>query len=318
MIYANPVELYLKYRPQNFGEVIGQDEAVSTLSDLGRRGVFPHAILFTGPSGCGKTTLARIIAKKLKCPPLTPEGKESPDYQEMNAADCRGIDDIRAIAQRLGTAPMLAACRVIYLDECHGMTSDAQDAFLKLLEDTPPHIYFLLSTTNPNKLKKTILTRCQRVDCKPITEAGLRELVESVALREGKTLTQAVINHIADCSENSGRQALVLLHAVLGLADEKEQLAAVSKVSQSRDAIELVQALVSKKPWASIAAILKELDEDPEGLRRVILGYCSKIVLGAGGSAGRAAMIIEEFWEPLYDIGKPGLVVRCYSICNNA
>src|SRR5690606_3369465 len=110
-------------------------------------GDIPHAMLFTGPSGCGKTTLARILRVKLRC--------SDNDFQEINAADFRGIDSIRSMRQQVGAAPLGGDSRIWLIDEAHSMTADAQNAFLKLLEDTPRHVYFFLATTDPQKLKKT-------------------------------------------------------------------------------------------------------------------------------------------------------------------
>ena len=140
---SEATELYRKYRPTSFKQVVGQEEAIRTLTELGKRKAIPHAILFTGPSGVGKTTLARILQRKLKC--------VGNDFVEMNAANDRGVGIIRSIQNKVGLAPMLGSCRIWLMDEAHQLTSDAQSAFLKLLEDTPSHVYFMLATTDPQK-----------------------------------------------------------------------------------------------------------------------------------------------------------------------
>ena len=301
-------ELYKKHRPQKLSDVIGQKDAIDAIVDMGKRGAIPHTILFTGPSGCGKTTLARIIRVKLKC--------SDEDYEELNASDCRGIDEIRGIRQRMGFAPMNGACRVILVDECHGLTSDAQEAFLKLLEDTPKHIYFFLCTTNPGKLKKTIITRSTEIKCKGLSESDIVELVKKIATVEGKTLDDAVISKLArassigDCC--SARLALVLLHKIIGITNKDEQLSIIELGDVQTQGIDLCRLLMKGAQWGELAAVLSKLEEDAEAVRRIILGYAQAILLKAPNK--RASDIIEEFRLPLYDIGKPGLVNGCFRL----
>src|SRR3990167_7675833 len=125
------------------------------------------------------------------------------NFSEVNAADFRGIDSIRDIREHMGAAPMSGECRVWLIDEIHQQTGAAQDSFLKMLEDTPSHVYFLLATTDPHKLKKTIITRCTEIRCKPISETDLIGLVKRVSEAEGKTLEEKVMKKIgrASCRE---------------------------------------------------------------------------------------------------------------------
>lgn len=301
----NAVELYRKHRPSKLSDMIGQKEAVDQIVDMGKRGVIPHAMLFTGPSGCGKTTLARIIRCKLGC--------SDEDYQELNASDARGIDEVRSIRSKIGYAPMNGKCRVILIDEVHGLTSDAQEAFLKLLEDTPKHIYFFLCTTNPQKLKKTIITRCTEVRCKPLSEDDLCKLIAKVSNAEGKALDEEVVRKIARVADGSARKALVLLHAVIGLPSKTEQLLAIEAGDATAQARDLCRLLMKDKvSWKEVSDVLKGIEEEAESIRRAVLGYSQAALLNGGSS--RAAEIIERFWLPLYDVGKPGLVANCYAL----
>lgn len=299
-------ELYKKYRPTKFSEVVGQEDAIRQLTEMGKNGFIPHAILFTGPSGCGKTTLARILRVKLKC--------SDHDFVEMNASDCRGIDEIRAIRSTINLSPLSpGGCRVILIDECHGLTSDAQEAFLKLLEDTPKHIYFFLATTLPAKLKKTIITRCTEIKCKEITATNLVTLVKFVCEQEGIPLKEQVIEKIARVADGSARKALVLLHQVIGIADEVQQLAAIEAGDSRGQAIDICRLLLNESAkWSEMAKLLETVEEDAEAIRRIILGYAQAVLLKSGKA--RASDIIEEFRLPFYDIGKPGLVNGCYRI----
>lgn len=304
---AAAVELYRKYRPTKPSEVVGQSDAIKAIADMLKRGAIPHAILFTGPSGTGKTTIARMLGVKLGC--------NGDDFEELNTSDCRGIDDIRAIQARIGYGGIGGSCRVIYLDECHGLTSDAQESFLKMLEDTPPHIYFFLATTNPKKLKNTIITRCTEIRCKALTVEDLKALCVRVSTAEGKPICDEVAQKLAEAADGSARMALVKLHVIIGIADKDEQLAAIAAGDGTKYGIDIARALMNKgTQWKELAGLLKAVEEDAEAVRRIILGYAQAVLLNSGQQ--RASDIIEEFRLPLYDIGRPGLVNGCYRLLN--
>lgn len=300
-------ELYKRYRPTNFKQVIGQEEAVRTLVEMGRNNSIPHTILFTGPSGCGKTTLARILKNKLKC--------SDHDFNELNSSDFRGIDTVRDIRQKMFLAPMGGKCRIWLLDEFHQTTSAAQEAFLKILEDTPPHTYFFLASTDPQKLKRTIITRCTEIKVGLLTEKQIVDLINSVANQEEKVISKAVSEKTAEISEGSARKALVLLHQIISIEDEDTQLETLQKADIKKQAIEIARALMNEKTtWKQMAEILKGVDEDPESIRWMVLGYCAKV---AFARPPRACAIIEEFRDPFYDSKKAGLISSCYNIIRN-
>ncbi len=305
------IELYKRYRPVSFKQIVGQGSLVRSLVDLWKRGAMPHTILFSGPSGCGKTTLARILRKKLKCSEV--------DFREMNLADLRGIDEVRKIQQRVQLAPMGGGeTRIWLLDEAHKLTSDAQHAFLKLLEDTPSHVYFILCTTEPQKLLKTIRNRCTEFQVKALGDADMTALLGGVATKEGVELSEAVTEKLVEVSEGSPRKALVLLHQVIGEADEENQLRAIEEGDSRREAIELARALLNPKPsWGDVAAILKGIDDlkgGAEGLRRLVLAYCCSVLLGGGRSVDRASFIMDRFQDNFFDSGEAGLVLACYDV----
>jgi DNA polymerase III gamma/tau subunit len=299
--------LYLRYRPAKFSDVIGQKEAIQTLTAMGKQNEIPHTLMFTGPSGCGKTTLARIVAAKLKC--------SGPDLQEVNAADFRGIEAVRDIRGRVGASPLMGDCRIWIFDECQSLTSDAQDALLKLLEDTPRHVYFFLATTDPQKLKTTIKTRCTEIKCTSIKVDDLKGLVRKVLAAEQLTLSDAIVNRIADAADGSARKALVLLHQVCRLPDQNAQLAACDKADPQREGIELARMLCSTSTkWSAVANVLRGLEGDPEGIRRLILAYSSKILINKPDGDDRLATIGDEFRETFFYTGEAGLRFACYNV----
>ena len=162
------MELYKKTRPQKLTEIIGQDDVVKKLRSF-KRSTLPHAMLFEGPSGVGKTTVARILTKRLKTHEI--------NIQEINSADFRGIDMVRELQETIFHKPLTGDTKVFIIDECHQLTKPAQDAFLKVLEETPEHAYIILCTTEATKLKKTLRTRCSVFNFKKISQNDLVKIV---------------------------------------------------------------------------------------------------------------------------------------------
>lgn len=301
-------ELYKKYRPKSLGQIIGQKNAVAVLDKCIKHKKIPHAMLLTGPSGVGKTTIARILKKELNC--------SKQDFNEINCADFKGIDTIREIRTRMNQAPINGDCRMWLIDESHKLTGDAQNAFLKMLEDTPSHIYFILATTEPQKLLKTIRTRCTELALKPLTDAEISNLITDVAKQEKFTFSKDVSDKIIECSFGSARQALVHLDKISKLKDEQEMIDAVQPSSTEMQAINIARALFNyKTKWPEMAKILKEAEgEDPEGIRYLVLAYAKSILLNRGNH--RAFVMIECFRDNFYDSKFAGLCAACFEVFN--
>jgi DNA polymerase III gamma/tau subunit len=302
------LELYKTHRPKTFKGVLGQPEAVKVLSTFVANNSIPHAILFTGPSGCGKTTLGRILKNKLQC------GEQ--DYTEINCADFRGIDMVREVRSRMQLAPMSGKVRIWFIDEAHKLSNDAQNAFLKILEDTPKHVYLFLATTDPDKLLTTVKTRCTEVRVRALGPSEVYELCKNVAEKEGVSdLGEELLDAIVEHGEGSARKVLVLLNQVLHLPAEA-RLDALSRSNIKPKAIELARAMLAPGThWSDVAKLLKGLaDEDPEGLRHMVLGYAKSVLLGGGKLAPRAALMIQAFERNFYDSKSAGLVLACYEV----
>jgi DNA polymerase III gamma/tau subunit len=301
------MELYKKHRPTKLSQMVGQEAAVNQLRGMIKKKTVPHTIMFTGPSGCGKTTLARILARMLKIDPY--------DIQEINAANSKGIDMVREITATLNMRPLNGPARMFIIDEAQQLTAAAQDSFLKPLEDTPAHVYFVICTTDRGKIKATIKTRCTEIPVKLLALHDLDELINSTCEAEGIELDGEVKAKIGQVAEGSARKAMVLLHQIKEIEDTEEQMNCLTKKDAEAVGIDLCRALINpKSKWQDVAKILKAMEQDAESVRRQVLGYASAVLINSGQQ--RAALILEAFESNLFDSGKPGLVLQafnCYS-----
>jgi len=216
--------LYRRYRPQTPSELLGQDHVVRGLTGAIREDRLHHAFLFCGPRGTGKTSTARILAKMVNCvnaPTAEPcnvceqcvairEGTHV-DVVEIDAASHGGVDDARELREKAPTAPMVGREKVYIIDEAQRLSREAFDALLKLFEEPPPGVRFVLATTEPHKMPATIIGRCQRFDFRRLTIEGLAQMVLTIASSEGVGLDPAAAHAIARRAEGSARDALSLL-----------------------------------------------------------------------------------------------------------
>lgn len=267
-------------------------------------GVFHH--------NCGKTTLARILRRKLNCSEM--------DFQEINAAESRGIDTVRDIQQRMGLAPMGGKSRCWVLDEVHKLTGDAQTALLKVLEDPPNHVWFFLATTEPAKLLKTIHTRCTEIRLGAISAEQIKSLLVDSLDRladKGRIVSTGsnVLDKIVESADGSARKALVLLQQVMDIEGESAQLNAVERADSRKQSIDLCRLMMkSGVRWDEIRWIIENIDEEPETVRRIVLGYASSVLLHGGKEAAKAAAIVDCFYDNWYDCGRVGLIRCCWTI----
>jgi DNA polymerase-3 subunit gamma/tau len=299
------VELFRKYRPDKFADVVGQETAIAQLVTMGQRGEIPHCLMFVGPSGCGKTTLARILRLKLKC--------ADADYTEINASEDRGIDMVRKIIDRIGLAPLAGPVKVYLIDECQSLTASAQESLLKPLEEPPKHVYFFLCTTDPQKLKATTKSRGTKIICSALTDKHVMDLMHKVCATEGITASESALAKLVEAADGNARQALVILHQIRNLPAE-QQLAAVENHVESALGFQLAKLVCKQAPWVQVA---KQLDaiftakEDPDAIRRVVLGYARTMLMSGNEHAGR---VLNEFRSGLWESHHPGLALMCWNV----
>ena len=275
--------LTLKYRPQVFTDVIGQDHVSRVLSRAVEGGRIAHAFLFTGARGVGKTTSARILAKSLNCRKrLAGEltGSDpcnectscteitagvSLDVTEIDGASNRGIADVQALRERVRFAPTGGGYRVVIIDEVHQLSNDAFAALLKTLEEPPPHVVFIFATTDPQKLPDTIRSRCQRFDFARVPLRKVADRLLAIAAREQKdpegvrfTLEEGAALLIAHKSEGSMRDAVSALDQVVSAGEpgiNEELVRRVLGLADREVFFDLAGAIVGRDPKAALRAL---------------------------------------------------------------
>jgi DNA polymerase III subunit gamma/tau len=261
--------LYRRYRPQRFADLVGQEVVARTLVNEVRSGELAHGYLFTGVRGTGKTSTARILARAVNCdapidgepdnvcpPCLEILSGASVDVLEIDAASNRSIDDMRELRERVGYLPASLRRKVYIIDEAHMLTTDAWNAFLKTLEEPPPHVLFVLATTEPHKVPETIRSRVQRFDFRRVPAPAIEQLLADVAGKENEHVDPDAIALLATAAQGSLRDALVLLEQALG-AGERPVTVAVARRSLGLTDPSILHALVSALAGADPAGTLR-------------------------------------------------------------
>ncbi len=216
-----------RYRSKHFDELIGQESISRTLQNAIAMNRIAHAYLFCGTRGVGKTSMARVLARALNAPKeLTQSAAisnsilrgEDMDVIEIDGASNRGVDDARDLISKAGILPARSPYKIYIIDEVHMLTTPAFNALLKTMEEPPPHVKFILCTTEPHKVPATIQSRCQRFDFKPISTARIAEHLRSVIAQEKLQADDAAIHLVAKLGNGSMRDALSLLDRLIAAA----------------------------------------------------------------------------------------------------
>ncbi|MCD5396427.1 MAG: DNA polymerase III subunit gamma/tau [Candidatus Pacebacteria bacterium] len=287
--------LYRKYRPKTFSEVIGQEHIVRTLSNAIEENLISHAYLFAGPWGSGKTTLARLFAKAINCEnrkgyePCNEclscreinEGRAI-DLIEIDAASNRGIEEIRQLKEGAKFSPTRLKYKVFIIDEAHQLSKDAANALLKILEEPPEHVIFILATTEPQKMIPTIISRCQRFDFYKLTLPQILRKLQFICENEKIKIEDEALELIAGNSNGAMRDAESFLEQVITYAKTQK----VEKITQEivKEILGLIDIniiskfldfLIEKKPGVCVEFLNKEIEKglNPFEFAKTLLSY---------------------------------------------
>lgn len=234
---TSDLSLYRKYRPQVFKDVLGQDHVVKVLEGALKEKHPAHAYLFIGSRGTGKTSVARILAREL--------GATDRDIYEMDAASNTGVDNIRQLREEAFVMPFESPRKVYIIDEVHMLSKGAFNAFLKILEEPPSHVVFILATTELEKVPETIQSRCQVFTFKKPTQKVLVEMVTRVAKAEGFTLEPAAAELISLLADGSFRDAHGTLQKILASSSDKKVSIEEAVLVTGAPRLELVEKVIT-------------------------------------------------------------------------
>jgi DNA polymerase-3 subunit gamma/tau len=314
-----------KFRPQVFGEVVGQKPIVQTLQNAIQLNRTGHAYLFSGPRGVGKTTMARILAKGLNCaqgPTVTPCNEcpsckeitagQSMDVLEIDAASNTGVDNVRELRDSARYAPSRDRSKIFIIDEVHMLSTSAFNALLKILEEPPPHVIFIMATTERHKLPATILSRCQQFVFRTIAPAEIQDHLRKIATREGAKIDDRGLSYIVKAAEGSMRDAQSLLDQIISFGGQDVANEDVRDVlgfipsdildrtvdaivgNNSRELIETVGIIVDQ--GLNLQQYVRELISRMRDLLMMKLGLSEK-VLGGDEEKAELARRAESFSE---------------------
>lgn len=263
--------LYQKYRPADWGEVLGQSHVVDVLEKSIANNKLSHAYLFFGTRGTGKTSIARIFAEKIDV--------SANDLYEIDAASNTGVEHIRELRESVHTLPFDSPYKVYLLDEVHMLSKSAFNALLKTLEEPPKHVIFILATTELHKIPDTVISRCQLYTFKKPTEVVLTELANSVAKKEGVVLEAGGAELVALLGDGSFRDTLGILQKVLSYStDKKIERSEIEKVTGA-PSIDSVQGVLNSLVAGSVDGAINALGQafetgvDMKVFTKILISY---------------------------------------------
>ncbi|MBN8253987.1 DNA polymerase III subunit gamma/tau [Priestia flexa] len=326
--------LYRVYRPQSFQDVVGQRHIIKTLQNALVLEKFSHAYLFSGPRGTGKTTAAKILAKAVNCehaPVSEPcnecatcrgitDGSIS-DVIEIDAASNNGVDEIRDIRDKVKYAPSAVRYKVYIIDEVHMLSIGAFNALLKTLEEPPPHVIFILATTEPHKIPLTIISRCQRFDFKRISPDDIVYRMKEVLISEDVNVADEALYEVAKASEGGMRDALSLLDQAISYSENEVTLDDVLSITGAVShtfMLQIVRSIAEKNLVSALHAVeqLIQNGKDPVRFLEDLIFYYRDVLLYQSSSEMEhlmeKAVVSEEFKELASQLPAEGI----YSIIN--
>ena len=288
-----------KYRPSTFSEVVGQEHILKALENSIQHNKLHQAYIFSGTRGVGKTTIARVFAKCLNCqkadmPMLEPcnectacmeikDGRHI-EFLEVDAASRTGVDDMRELLESVQYKPANARYKIYLIDEVHMLSKSSFNALLKTLEEPPPHVMFLMATTEAEKVPKTVLSRCLQLNLKVIPETQIREHIQSLLDLENINYDDESLNLIANSAQGSIRDGLTLLDQAIAHGNgalESDQVKALLGTIDQSHIIELVNHVVASDGDGAYLALSKitELNVEYEQVLKIIISVFHQISL---------------------------------------
>ena len=307
--------LYRKWRPADFDEVVGQEPVVRTLRNAVAQDKISHAYLFCGPRGTGKTTTARILARAINgrtastgATALGDNDDLGFDLVEIDAASNRGIDDIRELRERANYRPGSARFKVYLIDEVHQLTGPAADALLKTLEEPPPHVVFILATTDPEALKPTILSRCQRFDFRRVSVDDMVARLRAIAESEGIDIPDEALRIISREATGSLRDGVNLLDQVWVMCGSSVTLESAQEalgLSPDARAMELTSAALRGElsEGLGVLAAVQEDAIDFGRFKKQVVTHLRHVLLSLTGASETLSLSAPEI-ERLEEVSK--------------
>ena len=301
-----------RYRPQAFGEVVGQEHIAQALKNAINSDRVAHAYLFTGARGVGKTSTARILAKSLNCPHAkdgepcnTCEVCQSisvgsdVDVIEIDGASNRGIEDIRALRANVNVRSMRCRYKIYIIDEVHMLTREAFNALLKTLEEPPPNVKFVFCTTEPQKVPDTILSRCQRFDFGTIAEQSIKSRLREIAAGESVSVDPEAIDLVARRANGSMRDSQSLFDQLLSFGGKNVTVADVHRLlgtAPDERLEELFAAVIDGQPGTVLNRLAETLATGVQlgELLDQLIAYARDIMVISSGAAGLGLLAVGE------------------------
>ena len=305
-----------RFRPQSFGEVVGQEQISQALRNAIAAGRVAHAYLFTGARGVGKTSTARILAKSLNCPSATNGDPcnqceicrsisvgSDVDVLEIDGASNRGIDEIRTLRANVNVKPMRCRYKIYIIDEVHMLTKEAFNALLKTLEEPPPNVKFIFCTTEPQKVPDTILSRCQRFDFGTIATGTIKQRLAEIAEAEGVEVAPAALELVARRAAGSMRDSQSLFDQLLAFGGKQVGIGDVHRLlgtAPDDRLIDLTAALIARERGKVLELLQESLGMGAQlsELTDQLLAYFRDLMVLAAGAPQAPLMAVADEQRP--------------------
>ena len=277
----NYLALYRKYRPNDLEEVVGQNEIKKILASSVKNGTITHAYLFSGPRGTGKTTMAKILAKMVNCEDNVDGNScnkcnsclnilKSNDVIEIDAASNNGVDEIRELREKATLVPANAKYKVYIIDEVHMLTTQAFNALLKILEEPPKHVIFILATTEYHKIPLTITSRCQKFQFSKINDEDIVNNLKYIAKKEKISIEDDALWEIAKLSDGGMRDSINFLDQLRSFSNKKIVISDVYDVCGNVSLLEMKDLLVDirENKVVNVIAFFEKIDQNGKSYKK--------------------------------------------------